>query len=114
MKTVNAKTWSVEMNINNLFGNPLSPFTMANSKTYMVYEPQLPYLYIPPSDFETFATAVGTNANIVATCDTTEGTCVYDNGKSCDAVKAGINPLTGFSTELKDADGVAFTMNQNF
>ena len=56
MKTKNKNTWAVELQRALFYMNDfvLNMNDTFNEKTYMVYDPSVPYLYLPENDFFTF------------------------------------------------------------
>lgn len=51
MKTRNTRTWAVELVDTIMFDQT---FEFESNPTYFIYEPQLPYIYLPEDDFLTF------------------------------------------------------------
>ena len=53
MKTRNMGSWAVDLHNVKLFD---VDFVFENDETFILYEPQLPYLYLPDKDFLTYVT----------------------------------------------------------
>ena len=74
MKTKNMGTWAVDLHTARIFHYD---FEFENDQTFIIYEPQLPYLYLPEKDFMTFVIKTAyhfgpTNIN-----------CNYNHGGFC-------------------------------
>lgn len=51
MKTRDTSTWAVRLHSANMID---ATFNFENPDTYIVYDPQFPYLYLPEKDFLTY------------------------------------------------------------
>jgi hypothetical protein len=106
MKTRGIDSWSVELTGASMID---ATFQFERTPTYVIYEPQLPYIYLPEDDFLTFQGLAATFYSLRDLhCNNRQrGTCHFDT--SCDTVR---NDYTLVDTilHLGDSDGAAYEM----
>ena len=107
MKTRNMGTWAVDLHSVKLFDYD---FEFENDETFIIYEPQLPYLYLPEEDFMTFVIKASNHfgpSNI---------NCNYNHGgfcyfyESCESAKIKYREGNLLNLGIGDFTGKAFTI----
>ena len=107
MKTRNMGTWSVDLHKVNLFDNEIE---FENEQTFIVYEPQVPYMYLPERDFLTFVSKVSNHFHgDTVNCNYNQrGYCYFY--ESCESAKVKYREGNVLTFTIGDYTGEAFTI----